>query len=188
MSTRTHFTPTEACTLIAYETVSLLNTVETEIPQCVQELRTAVETLSGIYDLGQDGKTLLDWLDMEIAAAQRFVDDGVSLPNLIDMERLQMTPDAAAQMDLVWLLFGTAAKEECRPEQRQVLLGTARAVAEMGGMDDRFLDTVRPNVAALAEGLRAELDDVRDSLPGGKELLARLTPEKAHSQPAEPAM
>ena len=70
MSTQTHFTPTEACTLIAYEAVSLLNTVETEIPQCVQELRTAVETLSGIHDLGKDGETLLDWLDMEIAAAQ----------------------------------------------------------------------------------------------------------------------
>ena len=89
MSTQTHFTPTEACTLIAYEAVSLLNTVETQLPQCVQELRTAVEAFSGIHDLGKDGEALLEWLDMEIAAAQRFVDDGVSLPNLIDMERLQ---------------------------------------------------------------------------------------------------
>lgn len=112
MSTQTHFTPTEACTLIAYEAVSLLNTVETQLPQCVQELRTAVEAFSGIHDLGKDGEALLEWLDMEIAAAQRFVDDGVSLPNLIDMERLDMEPDAVAQMDLVWLLFGTAAKED----------------------------------------------------------------------------
>ena len=154
MSTQTHFTPTEACTLIAYEAVSLLNTVETQLPQCVQELRTAVEAFSGIHDLGKDGEALLEWLDMEIAAAQRFVDDGVSLPNLIDMERLDMEPDAVAQMDLVWLLFGTAAKEECRPEQRQALLGAARAVTEMCRMDDLLLDTVKPNVAKLAKGLR----------------------------------
>ena len=183
MSTQTHFTPTEACTLIAYEAVSLLNTVETQLPQCVQELRTAVEAFSGIHDLGKDGEALLEWLDMEIAAAQRFVDDGVSLPNLIDMERLDMEPDAVAQMDLVWLLFGTAAKEECRPEQRQALLGAARAVTEMCRMDDLLLDTVKPNVAKLAKGLRAELDDIRDSIPDGKKML-----EEAYPQPTEPAM
>lgn len=183
MSTQTHFTPTEACTLIAYEAVSLLNTVETQLPQCVQELRTAVEAFSGIHNLGKDGEALLEWLDMEIAAAQRFVDDGVSLPNLIDMERLDMEPDAVAQMDLVWLLFGTAAKEECRPEQRQALLGAARAVTEMCRMDDLLLDTVKPNVAKLAKGLRAELDDIRDSIPDGKKML-----EEAYPHPTEPAM
>ena len=183
MSTQTHFTPTEACTLIAYEAVSLLNTVETQLPQCVQELRTAVEAFSGIHDLGKDGEALLEWLDMEIAAAQRFVDDGVSLPNLIDMERLDMEPDAVAQMDLVWLLFGTAAKEECRPEQRQALLGAARAVTEMCRMDDLLLDTVTPNVAKLAKGLRAELDDIRDSIPDGNKML-----EEAYPHPTEPAM
>lgn len=186
MSTQTHFTPTEACTLIAYETVSLLNTVETEIPQCVQELQTAVETLSGIHDLGKDGEALLDWLDMEIAAAQRFVADGVSLPNLIDMERLDTAPDAVAQMDLVWLLFDAAAREECLPEQRRALLSTARTVTEMCGIDDLLLATVKPNVAKLAAGLRAELAEVRDSLPGGRELLAGTGREP--SPPVEPAM
>ena len=170
----------------AYETVSLLTTVETEIPQCVQELRTAVETHSGIHDLGKDGKTLLDWLDMEIAAAQRFVADGVSRPNLIDMERLDTAPDTVAQMDLVWMLFDAAAREECLPEQRRALLSTARTVTEMCGMDDLLLATVKPKVAKLAAGLRAELAEVRDSLPGGRELLAGTGREL--SPPVEPAM
>ena len=186
MSTQTHFTPAEACTLIAYETVSLLNTVETELPQCVQELRAAVETLSGIHDLGKDGEALLDWLDVEIAAAQRFVANGVSLPNLIDMERLDTAPDAVAQMDLVWLLFDTAAREDCLPEQRQALLGAARIVTEMCGMDDLLLAAVKPNVARLAAGLRTELADIRDSLPGGRELLAGAGRDPP--PPAEPAM
>ncbi len=108
---------------------------------------------------------------------------GLELPNLIDMERLDMEPDAVAQMDLVWLLFGTAAKEECRPEQRQALLGAARAVTEMCRMDDLLLDTVKPNVAKLAKGLRAELDDIRDSIPDGKKML-----EEAYPHPTEPAM
>ena len=186
MSTQTQFTNTESCSLIAYETVALLNTVETEIPRCVQELRTAVETLSGIHNLGKDGKTLLDWLDMEIAAAQQFIADGVSLPNLIDMERLDTVPDAVAQMDLVWLLFDAAAREECLPEQRRVLLSTAQTITEMCGVDDLLLATVKPNVAKLAAGLRAELAEVRGSLPGSRELLVGTGREP--SPPAEPAM
>lgn len=161
---RTRFTPTEVCTLISHETVSMLDTVQTEIPQCVRECRTALEALTTAHNLGEDGETLLNWLDTEIANAELFATDGVNLPYLIDMTCLNPEPDAAAQMDLIWALFETAAMEKCRPEQRQALLSTARTVTEMCGMEDLLLAAPRPNAAKLAKGLSAELDDIRCAL------------------------
>ena len=164
MKTETRSTPTEVCTLIAHETVSLLDTVEAEVPQCVRECRAALEALTKVHHLGEDGEILLDWLDTEIANAELYVTDGKNLPYLIDMTCLNPEPDAAAQMDLIWALFETAAREECGPEQRQALLSTARTVTEMCGLDDLLLATIKPNTAKLAAGLRDELDDVHTAL------------------------
>lgn len=172
MSTQTRFTPTEVCTLVAHEAVSMLDTVQTEIPQCVRECRTALEALTTVHDLGEDGKALLDWLDTEIANAELYVTNGKNLPYLIDMTCLNPEPDAAAQMDLIWALFETAAMEECRPEQRQALLNAARMVTEMCGLDDLLLATLRPNGAKLVEGLHTELDDIRAALQADTELCA----------------
>ena len=169
MKINTRFTPTEACTLIAHEAVSMLNDVETAIPQCMKEFRTALEAISTVHDLGKDGETLLAWLDTEVANAQLFVNEGINLPNLIDMCILNPEPDAVAQMDLVWLLFDTAAREGCTSEQRQALASTARTITEIFGLDDLLLATLQPNVAKLAEGLGAELDDIRVGLQVDKE-------------------
>ncbi len=105
---------------------------------------------------------------------------------MIDIYRLDIEPDAVAQMDFVWLLFDTAAMEECGPEQRQALVNTAQTITEMCGLGDLLLTTPQPNVVRLAAGLRAELADIQNSLPGGKELLARTGREP--SPPTEPAM
>lgn len=191
MSTQTRFTPTEVCILVAHEAVSMLDTVQTEIPQCVRECRTALEALTTIHDLGEDGETLLDWLDTEIANAELYVTDGKNLPYLIDMTCLNPEPDAAAQMDLIWALFETAAREECGPEQRQALLSTARTVTEMCGLDDLLLGTLKPNAAKLAEGLNAELADVHAELQASAGASAgptRQGPEEEPTSPAAPAM
>lgn len=164
MSTQTRFTPTEACTLIAHETVSMLDMVQTEIPQCVRECRTALEALTTAHNLGEDGEALLNWLDTEIANAKLFATNGVNLPYLIDMTCLNPEPDAAAQMDLIWALFETAAREECGPEQRQALLSTARTITEMCGMEDLLLAAPQPSAAKLTKGLNDELDDIRCAL------------------------
>ena len=169
MKINTRFTPTEACTLIAHEAVSMLDTVQTAIPQCMKEFRTALEALATVHDLGKDGETLLAWLDTEIANAERFVTEGINLPYLIDMEFLTVEPDAVAQMDLVWLMFETAAMEQCELEQRQALLSTARTITEMCGLDDLLLATLRSNGAELAEGLSNELDDIRVGLQANAE-------------------
>lgn len=164
MSTQTRFTPTEVCTLIAHEAVSMLDTVQTEIPQCVRECRTALKALTKVHNLGEDGETLLNWLDTEIANAELYVTNGKNLPYLIDMTCLDPEPDAAAQIDLIWALFETAVMEKCEPEQRQALLNTARTVTEMCGLDDLLLATLRPNESKLAKGFNTELDDVRAAL------------------------
>lgn len=169
MSTQTHFTHTEACTLIAHEAVSMLDSVETELPQCIKEFRTALEALCTIHKLGQDGEALLAWLDAEIDNANQFIADGTNLPYLIDTTRLDTAPDAVAQMDLVWILFDTAAMEECGPEQRRALLNTARTITEMCGMDDLLLATLKPNVTALAKGLQTELADIHAALQTASE-------------------
>lgn len=111
MNIETHLTTTEACTLIAHEAVSMLDAVQEEIPQSVREYRTALEALTTVHNLGKDGETLLGWLDTEITNAERYAAEGINLPCLIDMCRLDTEPDAMAQMDLVWLLFETAAME-----------------------------------------------------------------------------
>lgn len=164
MKINTRFTPTEACTLIAHEAVSMLDAVQTAVPQCMKEFRTALEALTAVHDLGNDGETLLAWLDTEIANAERYVTEGINLPCLIDMERLAAEPDAVAQMDLVWLLFETAAAEKCGPEQRQALMNTAQTITEMCGLGDLLMATLQPNVSKLAEGLNTELDDIRTAL------------------------
>ena len=119
MKINTRFTPTEACILIAHEAVSMLDAVQTAIPQCMKEFRTALEALATVHDLGKDGETLLAWLDTEIANAERFVTEGINLPYLIDMESLAVEPDAVAQMDLVWLLFETAPRNAGRNSGRR---------------------------------------------------------------------
>ncbi len=161
---QTSLTPTEVCTLIAHETVTLLDTVQTELPQCVGELRAALAVLTELHGLGWDGETLLAWVDEEIANAEKFVTDGTNQPNLIDTCQMDTVPDAVTQMEVVWTLFGAAAMEGCGPEQRRALLNTARTVTEMCGLDDLLLATLKPNTAKLAEGLHAELADIRDVL------------------------
>lgn len=164
MSVQTHFTHTEACTLIAHEAVSMLDSVETELPQSIKEFRTTLEALCTLHKLGQDGEALLTWVDTEIDNANRFIADGTNLPFLIDTTCLDTVPDAVTQMDLVWMLFDTAAMEECGPEQRRALLNTARTITEMCGMDDLLLATLKPNVTALAKGLQTELADIHAAL------------------------
>ena len=191
MNDRIYLTPTEVCTLIAHEAVVLLDAVESEVPSCAWEFRTALETLNVVHHLGSDGQALLSWLDAEIASAERFAADGTNLPNLIDTCRLDTVPDAAAQMELVWLLFDTAAMEECGPEQRRALASTARTITEMCGLDDLLLGTLKPNAAKLAEGLNAELADVHAELQASAGASAGPTrhgPEEEPAPPAAPAM
>ena len=46
---QTSLTPIEVCTLIAHEAVSMLDTVQTEMPDCMKGFRTALEALHTVH-------------------------------------------------------------------------------------------------------------------------------------------
>lgn len=81
----------------------------------------------------------------------------------ISPDRLLPVPDAAAQLNAVWMLFQTAVNA---PEDyRQTLLETARTITEVGGLEDMLLTTKIPAAGFVSvEDLRTELEDVRVAL------------------------
>ena len=155
--------PIEVCTLMAHETVALLDAADDSSLDAAQEFREALKVFSAAQGLDKDGDTLLAWVDAEIESAKRFVANGEDSPHVIDPDRLLPVPNAAAQLDAVWLLFETAA-DECETESRQSLLNAARMLTEMGGLDDLLLTARQPNKALIAAALQSELDDVRTAL------------------------
>jgi hypothetical protein len=160
--TRTPLTPLDLCTLIAHETVSLLN-ADPEAAETAAQLREGLQIVVAANELISDAGPLVTWVDWEMASVQQFAKAGIDAPPLIDPDRLLPVPDAYAQMDAVWMIFQTAVE---RPlEQRHILLNMARTLTEIGGLEDMLLTTNIPAVGFLtAEDLRAELEDVRMAL------------------------
>lgn len=159
---RTPLTPIDLCTLIAHETVALIN-ADPDAAETAARLREGLQIVVAANGLTKDAGLLVTWVDWELAGVQQFAKAGIDTPPLLDPDRLLPVPDAYAQMDAVWLLFQTAV--ESAQEHRRALLETARTVTEMGGLEDMLLTTNIPAVGFLtAEDLRAELEDVRMAL------------------------
>lgn len=146
----------EAGTLMAHETVSLLDTAETLNTAGI--CRVALEVFCTMQNLGEAGNALLTWVDME--SAKPFTAEGKDSLHFIDSERLLEVPDAAAQMAVVWALFETAAMAGCGPDSRKALLDAAHAFTEMGGLEDMLLTIQQPAKALDAAALQEELADV----------------------------
>ena len=163
----------EVATLMAHETVSLL---DDRMMDTVGEFRTALETLCTVHNLGEDGNTLLAWVDSEISSARTgyFTD----LPHLIHSDNLELVPHAGAQLDAVWTLFETAAMEECGSEARKILLDTARTLTQRNGLDELMLTAEHHDMMLDAGTLQEELYDARENLA----LVREMTP------PSEPVM
>lgn len=157
-----HLTHTEVCTLMAHETVSLLESADTL--DTANLCRTAMETFCRMRELGEAGEALLIWVDMEMESAKLFVAEGKDSLHLIDSDRLLKVPDAAAQLAMVWALFETAAMAGCGLDARQALLNAAHAFTEVGGLDDLILAIHRPAMALDAAALQSELADVRSAI------------------------
>ena len=149
----------EVAALVAHETVSLL---DDRMMDTVGEFRTALETLCTVHDLGEDGNTLLAWVDSEIRSAGtgHFTD----LPHLIHSDNLELVPHAGAQLDAVWTLFETAAMEECDSGARKVLLDTARTLTQRNGLDELMLTAEHHDMMLDAGTLQKELYTVRENL------------------------
>ena len=155
--------PVEVCTLMAHETVALLDAADDSSLDAAQEFRDALKVFSAAQGLDKDGDTLLAWVDVEIESAKRFVANGEDSPHVIDPDRLLPVPNAAAQLDAVWMLFQAAANEY-DAESRQSLLNAARMLTEMGGLDDLLLTARQPKKVLNAAVLQSELADVRTAL------------------------
>ncbi len=106
---------------------------------------------------------LLMWIDREMESTRQYTATEQDTPHLISPDRLLPVPDAAAQLNAVWMLFQTAVNA---PEDyRQTLLETARTLTEMGGLEDMLLTTKIPAAGFVSvENLRTELEDVRVAL------------------------
>jgi len=173
---RTPLTPVEVCTLMAHETVSMLDAAGPGALDAAAELRAALAVYSAQQDLGEDGEALLAWVDAELDGAKRFAADGTDCPRVIDPDRLLKAPDAAAQMDAVWALFQTAVRYVWGHQDQKKLLDAARMITEMGGLDELVL-AVEPSEDALdAAALRRELEDVRAAFQEGPEPSAQEEP------------
>ena len=159
----TPLSPVEVCTLIAHETVALLDAADDDVLNTAAELRAALDAVIRAKELGEDGEALLAWVDAEIENAKLFAADGQDSPHLIDPDHLLPVPNAAAQLDAVWALFETAA-DECDTGSRQSLLSTAHTLTDMGGLSDLLLTARQPNKVLSAAVLQSELTDVRTAL------------------------
>ncbi len=187
---RTPLTPIEVCTLMAHETVSMLDAAAPEALEAAAEFRAALAVYSAQQDLGEDGQALLAWVDAEIDGAKQFAADGTDCPRVIDPDRLLRVPDAAAQMDAVRMLLQTAMRYVWGHCDQKKLLDAARMVAEMGGLDELIL-TARPPANALdSSALRRELEDVRAAFQESPEpeLGEGSEPEEGSVTPAGPTM
>ena len=153
-----HLTHTEVCTLMAHETVSLLESADTL--EAAGLCRAAMEAFCTMQELGEAGEALLLWVDMELESAKLFAAEGKDSIHLIDSDRLLKVPDAAAQLAMIWALFETAAKAECSQDARQTLLNAAHTLTEMGGLDDLILTAHQPAKALDAAALQTEQADV----------------------------
>ena len=160
-NTRAALKPLDLCTLIAHETVSLLNT-DAEALDSALRLRTGLDVYAAASELGKEVIPLLMWIDREMENARQFTATEQDTPHLISPDRLLPVPDATAQMNTIWMLFQTAVNA---PEDYcQTLLETAKTLTEMGGLGD-ILTTKIPAAGFLSvEDLRTELEDVRMAL------------------------
>ena len=103
-NTRSALTPLDLCTLIAHETVSLLN-ADAEALDSALRLRTGLDVYAAASELGKEVIPLLMWIDREMESARQYTATEQDTPHLISPDRLLPVPDAAAQLNAVWMLF-----------------------------------------------------------------------------------
>lgn len=166
--TRTPLTLLEACTLMARETVSLLDGT-TDTLDSASEFRDALAFLNSVQDLG-DGGALLAWVESELENAKRFAETGETYQSLVKLDTPLPMPDPAMQLDAVCVLLQAAAQGPCTPERWETMRDTARMLTEMGGLEDMVLTGFEPSGGFLTtEGLRKLLEDVQAALQSGQQ-------------------
>ena len=166
--TRTPLTLLEACTLMARETVSLLDGTADTLDSA-SEFRDALAFLNSTQDLG-DGGALLAWVESELENAKRFAETGQPYQNLVKLDTPLPLPDPAMQLDAVCVLLQAAAHRSCTPERWENMRNAVRTLTEMDSLEDMVLGGFEPSGGLLTtKGLRKLLEDVQTALQSGQQ-------------------
>lgn len=156
------FDPDGLCGLIAHETAAMLYGAGADSIPSAESMRAGLETFADAVGVA-DISTHLAWIDSEIDSAREFERTGQDTAHLLDPDRLNVMPEAAVQMEMVWELFGTAVRMP-RQQDRQAMKDLAVTLADTGGLSDVLLGTKLDGPYLTAASLRAELDEVRTVL------------------------
>ncbi len=171
---QTPLTLLDACTLLARETVSLLEGFD-QIPDSAVSLRSALALVNSEHDLG-DGGTLLDWVDAEMENTKHFAEAGEQAESLVKLKTPFAMPAPAMQLDTACILLKAAAQRHPTLEQWQTVLDAVRLLAEIDDLEDMILDAKVPSGGFLSiQDLRTLLDGVRAAVEG-KRKEARVGP------------
>lgn len=133
---QTPLTLLDACTLLARETVSLLEGFD-QIPDSAVSLRSALVLVNSEQDLG-DGGALLDWVDAEMENTKHFAEAGEQTESLVKLKTPFAMPAPAMQMDAVCILLKAVAQQRPTLRQWQTMLDAVRLPCGDGrsGRDD----------------------------------------------------
>ncbi len=160
---RTPLTLTEACTLLARETVSLLEG-DVIVSPAAAGMRDTLALICGTEDLA-DGGALLAWVDRELEATRRLAEKGEKTDSLVDLPTPLPLPDPAMQLDAVWAILQATVQRDCAPKQWQSALDAVRCLTEMDSLEDSLLSTFIPDGGFMTAGdLHAQLEQVQAAL------------------------
>ena len=180
---QTPLTLLDAYTLLARETVSLLEGVD-QLPDSAVSLCRALILVCGKQDLG-DGGALLDWVDAEMENTKHFAEAGEQTESLVRLKTPFAMPAPAMQMDAACILLKAAAQRHPTLEQWQTMLDAVRLLAEIDDLEDMILNAKAPSGGFLSiQDLRTLLDSVRTALEA-KRQEARVGSREAASPKGE---
>lgn len=156
------FTPTDLCGLIAHETAALLYGSGTAGFSSAEKMRSGLEVFAaaaGVTDIN----AYLAWIGSEMVSAQEFERTGLDVNHMLDQKYLDLVPDAATQMEVVWELFNAAVRMPCQRD-RQAMKDMVVILADEGGLTSFLLDAQAPTGPYLTVSkLREELENVRNA-------------------------
>lgn len=157
---QTPLTLLDACTLLARETVSLLEGFD-QIPDSAVSLRSALALVNSEQDLGGGG-SLLAWVDAEMENTKHFAETGERTESLVKLKTPYAIPAPAMQMDAACILLKAAAQRHPTLEQWQTMLDAVRLLAEIDDLEDMILDAKVPSGGFLdIQELRTLLGSVQ---------------------------
>lgn len=171
---QTPLTLLDACTLLARETVSLLEGGDQLLDSAVS-LCSALALVNSEQDLG-DGGALLDWVDAEMENTKHFAEAGEQTESLVKLKTPSAMPAPAMQMDAACILLKAAAERHPTLKQWQTMLDAVRLLAEIDDLKDMIVNAKAPSGGFLSiQDLWTLLDGVQAAV-GAKRKEARVGP------------